>query len=177
MITGRRQHLQRVLLVSKDCNRSPVVYPSRGTISRCRRSSSPTSGQGSPSPTEPSPTAPSVTDLTSLVDNLRAAGLKVEVNGEDNEFFFSVRGTILLVDDGAVKVFEYGNAGSADADAARISPDGFTVEVPSDGETAVTDIFWVSSPHFYKKRKLIVLYVGDDADLIGAVEAKNNFNF
>ena len=127
--------------------------------------------ESSVSPREPTPTAIAVTEIESLVDKLRDAGMTVEIDSEAEEFFFSVNGTVLLVDTGTVTVFEYVDQASADADAAIISEDGTNVAVPANGSVLATSLFWVSTPHFYLKEKLIVLYVGDDAALIAALEA------
>jgi hypothetical protein len=54
-------------------------------------------------------------------------------------------------------VFEYSDAAAAEADAAKIAPDG-TIEAYS--------VNWVASPHFYRMGRLIAIYLGDDpADL------------
>lgn len=62
-----------------------------------------------------------------------------------------------------VQVFQYRNAAHADTQAAAVSPDGGTV--------GTTKVHWVGSPHFYKKARLLVLYVGDDAKVLKALEA------
>ena len=123
------------------------------------------------SPGEPTPRATAVTETESLADELRDAGMTVEEGGEASVFFFSVPGTALLVDGGRVEVYEYGDEASAEGDAARISPDGFQVEVPANGGMAVSMVEWIATPHFYRKGRLIALYVGEDADLIVALEA------
>lgn len=51
----------------------------------------------------------------------------------------------------------HSSADAANAEAARISPDGGTI-----GNTIVD---WVAPPHFYKAGKIIVLYVGS-ADMV-----------
>ncbi len=126
-------------------------------------------GPQPPKPTPP-PTAPPaptppivshggpVTDYVSLFDNLRAAGATVEPAGEILQPFFSVEGNAITVDGENVQVFEYADAPTADAEAGLVSPDGSSI-----GTSMVS---WVATPHFYKTGKLIVLYVGDNTDVI-----------
>jgi hypothetical protein len=90
----------------------------------------------------------SVVDYRSLVDALRAAGHSVEPAEEISQPFLSVKGRRLIVDGESVQVFEYENNAAAEAEAVLIPPVNMRV-------------FWVATPHFYKKGKLIVLYVGD----------------
>lgn len=107
---------------------------------------------------QPSP----VKDYESLIENLRAAGLTMKPAGEISQPFFSVKGRIISVNGNDVQVFEYASANSADNEAALVSQDGSSV-----GTTMIT---WVAAPHFYKKEKLIVLYVGDNAAVINGLD-------
>lgn len=62
-----------------------------------------------------------------------------------------------------VQVFQYPNATVTDAQAALVSLDGSAV--------GTTKLLWVGPPHFYKKGKLLVLYVGDNDKALKALEA------
>lgn len=62
-----------------------------------------------------------------------------------------------------VQVFQYSNAAAMDAQAALVSLDGSAV--------GTTKLHWVGAPHFYKKGKLLVLYVGDHDKVLKALEA------
>ncbi|MEE9399176.1 MAG: hypothetical protein V3V23_02810 [Dehalococcoidales bacterium] len=113
---------------------------------------------------QPSPAnGGAVTDYTSLVDGLRAAGATVEPAGEISQPFFSVKGNAINVNGENVQVFEYADADQAEAEAALVSPDGSSI-----GTTMAS---WVAAPHFYKTGKLIVLYVGNDASVSSVLEA------
>src|SRR2546428_292722 len=57
-----------------------------------------------------------------------------------------------------VHVFEYASVSEVDAEAARVSADGSTV--------GTTQISRVSTPHFFRGNRLIVLYVGTDDRII-----------
>ncbi len=127
-------------------------------------------GQQPPSPQPPvvSHGGP-VTDYVSLIDNLRAAGATVEVEGEITQPFFAVEGNIVIVNGGSVQVFEYTDVATAEAEAALVSPDGSSV--------GTTMVGWVATPHFYKVGRLIVLYVGDDTAVINMLEAELGSQF
>ena len=99
-----------------------------------------------------------VTDYVSLVDNLRAAGATVESAGDISQPFFSVTGSIIVVNGGDAQVFEYENATVANEEAALVSTDGSSVG------TTMTNL--VEPSHFYKAGRLIVLYVGESESVI-----------
>lgn len=103
-----------------------------------------------------------VKDYVSLVDALRGAGVKVEPAGDASQEFLSPKGQAITVNGERVEVYEYPDAAAADAEAARISPNG--------SSTDTMMITWIATPHFFKKDKLIVLYVGDSAAIVKALE-------
>jgi hypothetical protein len=102
-------------------------------------------------------------DYASLIDNLRTVGVSVEPEGEVDQPFFSVEGRIIKVSGEDVQVFQYFHAAAVDAQAALVSPDGSAV--------GTSKLHWVGLPHFYKKGKLLVLYVGGNAKTLKALEA------
>lgn len=122
-----------------------------GWIAACSPQPTPAASQGGP-----------VSDYASLVDNLRAAGATVEPAGEVAQAFFSAKGQMIKVNGADVQVFEYADAAAAEAEAAGVAPDG--------GSVATTMITWVAPPHFYRTGKLIVLYVGDNQDVIALLQ-------
>lgn len=103
------------------------------------------------------------TDYASLIKELRTAGLRAEPGAEAEQPFLSVEGKMIKIGDQDVQVFQYSEAAQADAQAALVSPDGVTV--------GTNKIRWIGSPHFYKKGKLLVLYLGDDAKVLKALDA------
>ena len=103
-----------------------------------------------------------VTDLASLLNSLRIAGAGGEVTGEVDQPFLAVKGTMIKVRGEDVQVYQYANAVAADADGANISRDGATV--------GKSKIHWIGTPHFYKKEKLLVLYLGDNDAVLKTLE-------
>lgn len=104
----------------------------------------------------------SATDYGGLVEQLRAGGATVGSEDEISQPFFSVTGKVISVDGESVQVFEYADKDAAEAEAALISPDGTSV-----GTAMVT---WISTPHFYRAGKMIVLYVGNDPSVLTLLE-------
>ena len=104
-----------------------------------------------------------VTDQPSLIRALRAAGAGAEQAGDVDQPFLSIKGRMIRVHGEDVQVFQYANAATADVETAPISRDGTTV--------GTRKIHWIGSPHFYKKGRLVVLYVGDDDKVQRTLEA------
>ena len=74
----------------------------------------------------------------------------------------SVGAVRLAVDGENVYVFEYESAEAANTDARTVSADGDAIN----GAGRACSFFWIGPPRFYKKDRLIVLYVGTNQDLI-----------
>lgn len=103
-----------------------------------------------------------VIDYVSLVDNLRGAGAIVKPISTVSQPFFIPEGQLIEVNDQNVQVFEFSRPAEADSISKTISADGSIV--------GNTQIDWVSTVHFYKAGKLIVIYVGNNSELISLLE-------
>lgn len=102
------------------------------------------------------------TDVARLIQDLRAHGAAVTLSKERiSQPFFSVQGRVIHVNRQAVWVFSYANAAAFERDAAKISSDGMTV-----GHSKPS---WMGTPHFYRQRRLIVLYLGDNSLVLDAL--------
>ena len=107
-------------------------------------------------------------ELTSeaLVRALQQQGATVTRAGslpQSSYPFLSVSAQLLQVNGADVQVFEYASATRADSDASKVSPTGSPI-----GQSQVS---WMDTPHFYKRDRLIVLYVGHSADVLRMLEA------
>jgi hypothetical protein len=91
-------------------------------------------------------------DRAAFVAELKKLGHVVESKGTIMQPFLSVPGLFVSIDGNDVQTFEYANEMALKTAVAGISPDGSTV-----GDTRIG---WVEPPHFFKKGKLLVLYVG-----------------
>lgn len=76
-------------------------------------------------------------------------------------------------EDGAqIGVFVYEDADAAQADAACVSADGFGYNREgADGTGYGVQTGWADAPHFYRKDNIILRYIGNDADVLTALEA------
>lgn len=102
-------------------------------------------------------------DYASLLANLRAAGVRATSAGKVVQPFFSVNGRTIRVNGEEVQVFQHRDAARADAQAALISRDGSTI--------GTTKVHWLGPPHFYKRERLLVLYIGGNGQVVRALEA------
>lgn len=104
------------------------------------------------------------TGFDSLVKSLRAGKIPVEREGEVEQPFFSVKAKVILLYGDPVQIFEYPSSARADAEAALVSTNGRTV--------GTAKPHWIAPPHFYKKDKLLVLYLGRNEKVLQALEAR-----
>jgi hypothetical protein len=86
-----------------------------------------------------------------------AGQIAPSVNG-----FFSVQAEQVRVNDSQVNAFVYPTADAAAAEAALISKDG----QPSPS----VRVLWVSTPRFYRRDAMIVLYVGCTTEIVDALQ-------
>ncbi len=100
--------------------------------------------------------------LEDLVLGLRNAGATVSLKEEVSQPFFSPAGRLIEVNALDVQAFEYRDESAAKAEGERVSPDG--------GIVGTTAMMWVEPPHFFRRGRLIVLFVGEDPGVRGALE-------
>jgi hypothetical protein len=79
----------------------------------------------------------------------------------------SVGAVRLATNEENLYVFEYESAGAADRDASAVSPDGSTIS----GAGRACSIDWIGPPRFYKRDRLIVLYVGTNQNFVRALDS------
>ena len=77
-------------------------------------------------------------------------------------FEVTVDGYVIDIEGESVQVYEYDGVEAARVDASGVMPDGSHVTT-GDATTAVD---WISTPHFYQRDRLIVVYVGDDDSVL-----------
>ena len=125
---------------------------------------------GAATPTQPA-TFDGAGDLTiALAQQLRDVGFEVEEAGEVSCPLFSGVGFELFLGDESLETLEYQDEAALEADASRVSEDGMRIETVVGGQTSVTDIAFNSPPHYFSRDRMLVMYVGDDATLLTALE-------
>jgi hypothetical protein len=107
-------------------------------------------------------------DYAGLVKALSETGATVKPGGRLSEPFFAPsipptytpvdHALLLTVDGQRVQVFEFLTPEDAETAAATIAPDGSSI--------GPIHVSWIDLPHFWKTGRLIVLYVGNDGDIL-----------
>lgn len=97
-----------------------------------------------------------------FIEALRAEGVDAEKGDSVQQAFFSVMGTFVNFEGESVQVFEYDSAESMESDAVLVDSNGSSI-----GTSMVT---WVGTPHFYKKGRILVLYIGDTMETLKLLE-------
>ncbi len=99
-----------------------------------------------------------VNDVDDLVVALEASGAEVMRSGQLTQPFFSVPAQVLAVNGERIQAFEYDTNEVADRELRRF------VQGPANRPT------WSATPHVYRSRMLIVLYVGEDQAVTGLLQ-------
>jgi hypothetical protein len=99
---------------------------------------------------------------TAVVDNLRNAGVVIEDAGIVEQPFFPVSAHVYRVDGDDLQVYEFATPAEAEAAAAQVSPNG--------GAIGTTMMHWMAPPHFFRKDRLIVNYLGNSPKVMGELQ-------
>lgn len=109
------------------------------------------------------------TTLSLLVQDLISAGGQVEVAGAIEQPFFPISGKILRINGQDVQVFKFDSTDQATEIAATISPDGSSIGTSMVG--------WIAPPHFFLKGSFLAIYIGQDSNVILALESAMGAQF
>ncbi len=114
--------------------------------------------------------APIISDLDALLFGLRALGIEVEI-GEDggSSLFDGAISQVITINGERIEIFSFGPGDGALRAASGVSPDGF--EIANGPGGSVTNVLWISTPHFYLAGNSIVLYVGVNDGIISALDS------
>jgi hypothetical protein len=113
--------------------------------------------------------ASSVNTTSSLIGNLRQAGLQVTQDQYTTlrQPFLSVPGHLLLVNGQRVESYDYATTAAVHADAGHIAKDACLVLTPH-GQVMMD---WPGPPHVFSKGNVIVLYAGTDTTILRALKS------
>lgn len=98
------------------------------------------------------------TNYASLVDKLKSTGVSVEIGESVSQPFFTPQGQVIKLSGEDIQVFEYMSEEEAIKESMQVSTDGSSV--------GTTMISWIDTPHFYQTGKIIILYVGNNPEMI-----------
>ncbi len=99
-----------------------------------------------------------VYDYEKFLEELRTNGASVGDAGEIEQAFFSVKGKVVKVNGEDLQVFEYEGEEETNSQASLVSTDGSSI-----GTSMVS---WIDEPHFYKRGRIIVIYIGQNPTTI-----------
>lgn len=177
-----------VLLVTACGQPLPTASPAT-EVSRERR------GTPQPGRTEPIPVATvgieayshggPLRDHVSFVDHLRGKGYHVEPVADVRQPFLRAEGTVLRV--GGRDLNRPIELQSYNYDDTDLGEDGLKAaeedasKIGSDGQPRTMSVLWKGEPHFFRKERVLVLYIGEDkaaldllTDLLGPQFAGGN---
>lgn len=114
--------------------------------------------QSDSAPTKSGDQRQAVSDYASFIERLRS--LNTELGNIENlsQPFLSVPGRSIELYREQLQVFEYESVDAANRESQLVDPSGSSV-----GTTMIT---WTGTPHFYRQGRVIVIYVGDNAQII-----------
>lgn len=97
----------------------------------------------------------------SLVDALRREGLTLQDAGSVEQPFYSVPAHVYQVEGRDLQVYEFASAAEAETAAAQVAPDG--------GSIGTHSMAWMAPPHFFRKDRLVVNYIGTSSNMLAAL--------
>ena len=101
-----------------------------------------------------------------LISNLNNKGYTVKEEEVEKSILDGERKLLTLNGNEHISIYVYDNVESMKKDASYISEDGFKYHT----ENSITSIGWSSHPHFYKSENMIVLYVGENSEIMSVLE-------
>lgn len=101
-----------------------------------------------------------------FVTELKGKGYTVKQEDVDKSILAGQRKWLTINENENISVYIYKNQKRMEKDAGYVSSDGFSYN--SDYNNI--NISWVSEPHFFKRDNIIVLYVGNNKEIMNHLE-------
>ncbi len=107
-----------------------------------------------------------VRDHVSLIDHLRAQGLTADPVGSVEQPFLRAKGTTVRISGGPLtrpaelQSYDYNDTDFGGNGAAAAEADA--QQLDQDGNPRTMMITWVAPPHFFRKERAFVIYLGED---------------
>ena len=114
-----------------------------------------------------SSSAQNAMDYKALLKILQAQDATIVPAGDVSQSFMNAQqGHVIKIQGEQIQVYEYASASDADTQASHTSPDGTTFTFKTLTGTKGTVADWIAPPHFYKRGRVIVLYVGRNSAIM-----------
>ncbi len=116
------------------------------------------------------PQTDTVKDQASFIDALKTKGVRVDIAGTLDQPFLQAEGTNLRLSGGDLK--QPTELQSFNYDDKDLGKDGSKAaaedasQIDSSGNPRTMRIQWIASPHFFRKERVIVIYLGSDPNAI-----------
>ena len=108
----------------------------------------------------------SATTYNDLITSLEKADFNVITEDVEKSILQGQRKWLTIKENENISVYLYESNEKMEEDSSYIDEGGTSYD---NGKSA-TKISWVSYPHFFKKDNIIVLYVGEDLEIINALK-------
>lgn len=102
----------------------------------------------------------SAMNYASFLSYLQEAGFQVEETGVVSQPFTTTEAKTLTINSGEMQVFEFADQPTAEAQISAFQ-EYFDTSM----------VMWIAPPHFYQTGRIIILYLGDNAEIIQAMES------
>jgi hypothetical protein len=99
-----------------------------------------------------------VGNYTELLSALQATGATVSETGRLEQTFFGVAAQLIQINGNNVQVYEFADDQAQSQASATISQAGYVI--------GTTQIEWIDQPHFWAQECLLVLYVGQNEEIV-----------
>ena len=100
--------------------------------------------------------------VSAVADALRASGLDVKPAGTLEQPFFSVPAQVFTVDGNDMQLYAFRSVEEAQSAAAQVAPGG--------GSIGTHAMAWMAPPHFFRKDRLIAIYIGNAAKTLAQLQ-------
>jgi hypothetical protein len=106
-------------------------------------------------------------EIGGIVPRLEQVGVKPESPQPEPPGVLEVKSTVYEVPGGELHVFNFRNEQIAKEAAARIQPDGYTIQNTMGINQAVD---WAAPPHWYRLGNQIAVYIGMSSEVTDALD-------
>ena len=109
-------------------------------------------------------------DEAAIVAALRERGLPMRPRGKVASDFFGVPADAYDNPTGHVQTWELASEAAAERAAAKVSADGYNIAIAVPGRPgSVVHVDWIAPPHWFRKGRVILLYLGRDRATLAAL--------
>lgn len=122
-------------------------------VAACTRARAPSAGR----------TSAAEFRCSDLVRQLRSGGFTVSAVDEIQQPFFTPRALVYRVEGNDLQVYEFPDSASAEQAAAGVGHDG--------GSVGASMVQWMAPPHFFRKGRVIAIYLGADRGVLDRLSA------